>query len=260
MNATDVVQLVGAWANDPQTHNADLSGSIVNASAPVQVLSFNAIAQLPDVSVANADHMEETVLPAEVIGKKYIVVPPTTPNGNAVGHVVRIYGSVDGTHLTYPEGKPTGAPDVINAGDTVQVPPLPTGQPAPDCLTVADHCMTNQPFIVEGDQPFAVASFMVGGTLQMPGTDATTSQGDPAFTMEVTPEQFRKQYTFLAPSDYLENFADVLVPQGAAVTLDGKPLPGTPTQIGKSEWGYVRAPLSGDGGGVHQISTTDDRG
>ncbi len=260
MNAGDVVQLVGAWAKDPQTKNADISGSVVNATLPVQVIAFNAISQLPDASVANADHMEETVLPAEVIGKKYIVVPPTTPNGNAVGHVVRIYGSVDGTVLTYPEGKPAGAPDVINAGDMVQIPPLPTGQPAQPCTMAADHCMLSQSFIVEADQPFAVASFMVGGTLQMPGTDAYTSQGDPAFTMEVTPEQFRKEYTFLAPSDYLENFAEVIIPKGAAVTLDGSPLAVTPEAIGASDWTFARVALNDAGGGVHKISTTDERG
>jgi hypothetical protein len=260
MDAGDVVELVGAWSQWPQTKNADLSGSIINASAPVQVVSFNAIAELPDVNVANADHMEETVLPGEVLGKKYIVVPPTTPNGNAVGHVVRIYGNVDNTHLTYPEGTPPGAPATINAGETVQIPPLPPGMPAASCMAVTDHCMLNTPFIVESDQPFAVASFMVGGTLQMPGTDFATSQGDPAMSMMVTPEQFRKNYTFLAPSDYLENFADVLVPQGAAVTLDGKPLADAPQRIGNSEWGFVRAKLAGDSGGVHKISTTDDRG
>ncbi|HTA89920.1 MAG TPA: IgGFc-binding protein [Polyangiaceae bacterium] len=259
MNAGDVVELVGAWAADPQTKNADLSGSVVNATAPVQVVSFNAIAQLPDYSVANADHMEETVLPAEVLGNKYIVVPPTTPNGNAVGHVVRLYGNVDGTHLTYSGTKPVGAPDIINAGDMVQIPPLPTGQPAPDCLSTAGNCMVPDPFIVEGDQPFAVASFMVGGTLQMPGTDAMNSQGDPSMSMEVTPQQFRKQYTFLAPKDYLENFADVLIPTGADVTLDGNPLSGTPTPI-DADWGYVRAKLDNSGTGVHSISTTNANG
>src|SRR5206468_3843097 len=81
MNAGDVVQLVGQWAAEALTRHADISGSVVNADKPVQVVSFNAISQLPDQSVANADHMEETVLPAEVIGKKYVVVPPTTPNG-----------------------------------------------------------------------------------------------------------------------------------------------------------------------------------
>jgi len=187
-------------------------------------------------------------------------VPPTTPLGNAVGHVVRIYGNVDNTMLTYPEGAPPGAPTVINAGEMVQIPPLPQGQPAAACTTTPDHCMLNTPFIVEGNQPFAVASFMVGGTLQMPGTDATTSQGDPAFTMQVTPAQFRKEYTFLAPVDYLENFADVLIPEGATVTLDGAPLSVPPTRIGNSEWSFVRAPLAGDAGGVHRISTSDERG
>jgi len=113
---------------------------------------------------------------------------------------------------------------------------------------------------VQGDKPFAVASFMVGGTLQMPGTDPTNSQGDPAMSMMVTPEQFRKDYTFLAPTDYLENFADVVLPVGAAVTLDGSPLSVTPERIGNSEWSFARAPLGGTAGGVHTISTTDARG
>jgi len=260
MNAGDVLQLVGAWAKDPQTKNADLSGSVINADQPVQVVAFNAIAQLPDYSVANADHMEETVMPAEVLGNEYVVVPPTTPLGKSVGHVVRIYGNVDGTHLTYSGTKPTGAPDTINAGDMVQIPPLPTGQPAPDCLTVPDHCMVSDPFVVTGDQPFAVASYMVGGTLQMPGTDSTTSQGDPSMTMEVTPKQFRQQYTFLAPADYQENFADVIVPMGASITLDGKPLTLAATPIAGSTWGFIRAPLDNSGSGAHSISTTNPAG
>ncbi len=260
MNAGDVIELVAAWAAYPQTKNADLSGSVINANAPVQVISFNAIAQLPDYSVANADHMEETVLPAEVLGNEYVVVPPTTPNGNAVGHVVRIYGNVDNTHLTYPGTKPPGAPDMLMAGDMVQIPPMPVGQPAAECITVPDHCMVSEPFVVQGDQPFAVASFMVGGTLQMPGTDASTSQGDPSMTMEVAPKQFRQQYTFLAPPDFKENFADVLVPMGAAVKLDGMPLSGTPTAIPGSTWGFVRAKLNNAGSGAHDISTTDPAG
>jgi hypothetical protein len=78
--------------------------------------------------------------------------------------------------------------------------------------------------------------------------------------MMVTPEQFRKEYTFLAPSDYLENFANILVPLDADVLLDGSPLSGTRERIGNSEWTFVRAPLSGTDGGVHSVSTSDDRG
>ena len=263
MNAGDVVQLVGAWAKDPQTHNADISGTIVSANDGhnVQVIAFNAISQLPDVSVANADHMEETVLPGEVLGQKYIVVPPATPLGAQVGHVVRIYGNVDHTALTYPEGKPTpDAPDMINAGDVVQIPAMPVGQPAALCMSTADHCMLNKPFIVEGSEAFAVASFMVGGVLQMPGTDATNSQGDPSFSMEVAPKQFRKDYTFLAPADYMENYADVLLPTGASVMLDGKPATAAATPIGASGWSSLRLTLDSATGGVHTLSTDADGG
>jgi hypothetical protein len=254
MNAGDVVQLVGEWAEANPLLNADISGSVINATQPVQVIAFNAIAQLPDVNVGNADHIEETVLPAEVIGKKYIVVPPTAPHGKVVGHVVRIYGNVDGTTLTYPEGKPAGAPDTINAGDMVQIPAF---DGAVNCASPGAKCVLTEPFVVEGSEPFSVGSFMVGGVIQE--GNGYDSLGDPSFTTMVTPEQFRTKYTFLAPADFVENYADVLVPDGATATLDGAPLAaGTP--IGASGWSIVRAPLSGDAGGIHSLSTEDPRG
>jgi hypothetical protein len=125
----------------------------------------------------------------------------------------------------------------------------------------ADKCLVNMPFVVEGTEAFAVASFMVGGVLQMPGTDATNSQGDPSFSMEVTPEQFRKEYTFLAPTDYLENFADVLIPTGASVTLDGAAVTAPITPIGGSGWGFARIKLeAGTANGVHKLSTDHEQG
>jgi hypothetical protein len=258
MNAGDVVQLVGAWSASPQVKNADLSGTIVqsNKNYPVQVVSFNAISQLPDANVGNADHMEETVLPAEVIGNKYIVVPPTTPLGTSVGHVVRIYGNKDGTVLTYPEGKPEGAPDMINEGDVFQIPPLPVGTPAESCLTAANKCMTNMPFVVEGTEAFAVASFMVGGGVQIGVPQDQNAPGDPSFSMEVTPQQFRREYSFLAPADYDTNFADVLVPEGADVVLDGTAVAQMPVAIGNSKWGSLRLKLDNANGGVHTLTTT----
>ncbi len=105
MNAGDVVQLVGKWADYWDAMNADISGSVVNANQPVQVIAFNAIAHGPRrFGRRTPIRIEETVLPAEVIGKKYIVVPPGTPNGDAVGHVVRLYGNVDGTTLHLARG------------------------------------------------------------------------------------------------------------------------------------------------------------
>jgi hypothetical protein len=61
-------------------------------------------------------------------------------------------------------------------------------------------------------------------------------------------EQFRHSYVFLAPSDYAASYADILVPAGATVSLDGQPLAGTTTTVGTSDWSIVRAPLSSTSG------------
>jgi hypothetical protein len=260
MNAGDVLQLVGAWSSVWGQKNADISGSVVNADKPVQVVSFNAISMLPDEFVANADHMEEIVLPAQVLGTKYVVAAPSSPNGAVTGHVVRIYGNVDGTQLTYTGTKPAGAPDVINAGEVVQIPPL-----SANCSTAADHCAITAPFVVEAqaENAFAINSFMLGGKVQHPtctNDAANPCRGDPSHTMMVAPEQFRKEYTFLAPADFVDSYADVIVPAGAELTLDGAVLSAPQEAIAGSEWAIVRAKLDPAGGGVHTISTTDDRG
>lgn len=253
----DVIEIMGAYGPYPQIPHADLSGILINATQPIQVIAFNQIVNIPD-EVGNADHVEETVLPAEVIGKKYIVAPPSAFGGTPRGHIVRFYGNVDGTNLSYPEGKPPGAPDVINAGEVVEVP---TRSPNNQCPSLDGTCMLNEAFVVEGDQPFAVGSFLVGGRLQVPGyTEQYGEPGDPAYSMMVTPAQFRQSYTFLAPPDFMENYADILIPDGAEVLLDGAPLKSTPQAIGNSGWSVAHELLSGEGGGIHTLTTEHQQG
>lgn len=235
LNAGDVLQLMGTWGNfEPEPHG-DLSGSVLNADKPVQVIALNPILTcVPTAADGNPDHIEETVLPAEVIGKSYIVAPPTGPDMRIPGHMVRFFGNVDGTTLTYPSGTPAGAPTTLQAGEVVEIGPV------------------MEPFIVDATSSFAIASIMLGGTKQDPGG----TRGDPSLTMEVTPEQFRKQYTFLAPNSYLENYADILLPMGATATLDGQPLVGTPTAIGTSGWSIVREKLGMGENGAHRLEAT----
>ena len=83
LNAGDVVELLGTRGEFWGDPDSDLSGSLVTASQPVQVISLNAITDVPSPAVAGqgyADHLEETVLPAESLGSHYVVAPPTTPN------------------------------------------------------------------------------------------------------------------------------------------------------------------------------------
>ena len=237
MNAGDVLELMGTWGNfEPEPHG-DLSGSVLNADKPVQVIALNPILTcVPTAADGNPDHIEETVLPAEAIGNSYIVAPPTGPDLRVPGHMVRFFGNVDGTTLTYTSGPaPAGAPLKLDAGEVVEIGPVMDA------------------FVVNADQPFAIASIMLGGTKQDPGG----TRGDPSLTMEVTPQQFRKQYTFLAPTSYLENYADILLPAGASAQLDGKPLTGASTPVGTSGWSVVREKLTaGDKNGAHRLEGT----
>lgn len=242
LNAGDVVEYVGTLGANSGLKNADVSGSIVQADKSVQVIAFNPLVNVPDSAQGhgNADHVEELVLPGQVIGKDYIIAPPTATSGVVHGgHIVRLIGNVDGTTLTY-ENQPAGAPTSINAGDIVELP-------------------TTTSFRVTGTQPFAAISVTYGGWKQ--GTEAGCSagdiqfpcSGDPDITQEVTPEQFRKQYTFLAPTNYDKNYADILVPDGATVTLDGAALTtvGEPVVTG---WTIHRVPLTG-GDGSHRLES-----
>ncbi len=242
LQAGDVLQLVGEWAPyEPEPHG-DLSGSLINASAPVQVIAFNALLSgVPTAVDGNPDHIEETVLPAEVIGTRYIVAPPTGPDARVPGHMVRFFGNFDGTTLTYSNGTPAGAPTTLKAGEVIEIGPV------------------SEPFVVESnDKSFSVVSIMLGGTKQDP--DMGLKRGDPSLTTEVTPEQFRKQYTFLAPLTYLQNYADILIPDGATVTLDGQPLKGTPQPIGTSKWSIVRELLGEGTNGSHRLEATEKVG
>jgi hypothetical protein len=242
MNTGDVVQLLAETGKFYDEPDFDLSGTLIDAGmSPIQVISSIPITDIPTPEMANngyADHCEESVLPAEVIGKHYFVAPPTTPNLTVVGHYVRFYGNFDGTTLTYPAGMPAGAPTSLNAAQVVEIGPV------------------KDSFEVVGSMAFAVGSYMMGGQVQDPTPGPDGSQGDPAFSEEVTVEQFRKKYIFLAPDDYNVAVADIVVPDGANVTLDGAALTASPQKIGSAAWSVVRQQLMpGANHGTHVLES-----
>src|SRR5204863_924692 len=110
-NAGDVVELV-----TEKGKKYDFSGSLVQSTKPVQVISANPCINLPQGKMA-CDHIEESVLPAETLGKRYVVVPPTGPKDAAVKHNVRFYGNKDGTTLTYSPAAPKKCPTTLKAGE-----------------------------------------------------------------------------------------------------------------------------------------------
>jgi hypothetical protein len=231
LGAGDVVEL----AEPGNTTSEDLSGSLLQADKPVQVIAGHPCLAVPSTDPnATCDHVEQSVLPAETLGKHYIVTAPTGPKGVPVGHVVRIYGNFNGTHLTYSPTQPSGCPATIDAG------------------TVADCGVVGSDFEITGDQAFEVG--MIQQSADVVDPNATMSEGDPSLSFATPVEQYRSDYIFLAPSDYDMGFADVVAAPGTTLTLDGTPVAVPPTAI-DSNFGVVRVPLAvGATSGVHVMS------
>jgi hypothetical protein len=228
----EVVLLMG-------TAQSDLGGTIVWADQPVQVMAGMPHTQIPFDRQAS-DHLEETVFPVETLGTHYFVTRPTGPEGNLVPQMVRIFGVVDGTSLTYPSGAPPGAPTSVSLGE------------------VHDLGIVDMDFEIEGDEAFEVATFQLAGTMVAGGM---FSSGDPAQSTVASVEQYRKKYVFLAPTDYEESFATLVRPVGLPMTLDGIPITFTPEPIGNSGWEVVSVPLTfGNASGAHVLEAADPFG
>jgi hypothetical protein len=228
----DVLELIGG-----ASVSSDFSGSLIQATKPIQVVSGVPCIQQP-IGIDACDHVEESVFPAETLGKHYVVTVPTGPNGDVVGHIVRIYGNVDGTTLTYKPAAPKGAPTTINAGG------------------VYDLAVVSDDFEVTGDQSFAVGSFMLGGTLLDPSPPDGIAKGDPSQSMISAVEQFRLKYVFLAPDDYPVSYVDVVGPDGTKLTLDGDAVSEIATPIGTTGYGVTRILLGAGEVGAHLLTAT----
>jgi hypothetical protein len=233
LGAGDVAQLVG-----DETSVSDLSGSLVTASQPVQVLTGNSCLSVPGMPAFTCDHVEESNLPAETLGTDYLVVQPTGPHGVIVGQDVRVYGNFDETTLSYPAGAPAGCPTKVDAGQVV------------DCGTIA------QDFEIIGDHSFAVGIFTQSAQVVDALDQPPKQMGDPDESLPTPVAQYRSKYVFLAPTDYEENFLVVIQPTGATVTLDGKKVTTTAAPVGATGYGVLRLPLEAGNGGAHVLTAT----
>ncbi len=263
MNAGDVAELIG-----PQMEASDLSGTLVQANNPIQVITGTSCTVVPDGAPA-CDHTEESNFPAETLGQDYFVVQPIGPNGDVVGHQVRIYGNVDGTNLTYSPSAPPGCPTTINAGQVVECgAPVGNVCPAQDPITGAvtrtapcgNGNVVSQDFEVKGDHAFAVSTFSQGAWMVDPNTMAPNQQGDPDQSMATAVKQYRTKYVFLAPIDYQENYAVIIAPTGTSVSIDGTPQVVTATPIGSGGFGVMRVPLAAGQAGAHVLTASNPVG
>ena len=210
--------------------DSDLTGSRIVSDFPIQVFGGHTCAFVP-FDVPACDHLEESLAPIETWGRQFETAPLSDP-AIASANLVRIVAGYDGTTLTFD-------------------PPRPDADASLDAGEHAD-LLIEGPLSISASQPIEVGQFLFGQNY----LDPAPSRGDPALTMLVPREQFRRDYVFIAPTSYTpavdgQSWLVISRAPGAEVVLDGTPVEATWTTVGGRELAIV--PVAG---GAHRATAT----
>jgi hypothetical protein len=207
--------------------DGDLTGTLVNADKPVQVIGGHECTNVP-VNFGACDHLEESMFPLETLATEYVVVPPVQvpTDSKEKAQVVRVIAPYANTTLTFDPDQ--NVKHVLaNAGDFVEIP-----------MTVAR-------FVVKGDKKILVSQYMVG-------QDAGYGTSDPSMLLAVSAAQWRKSYLVHAPVSWQANYVDLVSSTGASITVDGANV-ATWSPIGNTGYSVAHVKLSNAGNGNHII-------
>lgn len=232
LNRGDVLQMISTPTGGPfcfDSPGSDPSGSVVQASKPVQVIAGHGCANIPAPETQACDHIEEVMFPDETLGKEYVVAPPAPPGGPNpdAQQTVRVIAVHDATEVSF---------DPPSVHDTLIIGPK---SPPIELRYLRENVR------IKGSKPLIVAQFMQG--TDMNGDESVS--GDPAQSMAIPTGQYRNEYTFLAPENYTSSWVDVVARVGEKVTVDAQ-LVGDFSPIGQSGWGVAHVKL--EPGSVHR--------
>jgi hypothetical protein len=187
------------------TQTAELTGSAVQADAPIAVIGGATLMDVP-ITVPRADSAEQMLPPVRALGSEYVAVRYRNRGATEESVPWRIVGVVDGTQLTFDPPQP-GAPTTVNANQKA----AEFDSPGPFRV-----------FSQDGNHPFYLAAYMTGGcgapAVGQPGnlvcpqgsdplanaTGPLDGSGDPEFLNVVPPAQYLPRYTFFTDPTYSE--------------------------------------------------------
>ena len=182
LNRGDVLQMLGVSSGGPfcfDSPGTDVSGTMVEATHPVQVIAGHGCANIPAPETQACDHVEEVMFPIETLGREYLVVVPATPSGPNpdAQQTIRIAAIKENTEIVFEPA----------VNDSVVLGPK---DPPLELRYVRDNVH------IKASKPVLVAQFMQG-------TDSNGDEsvgGDPAQSLAIPTGQYRNEYTFLAPT------------------------------------------------------------
>lgn len=205
-------------------NDADLTGTQISATEPVQVIGGHFCTYIPHDKAA-CDHLEESIFPTETLGTSFAVAAPRAGSLSRAPFLTRVIGIEDGTQLVFDPPLP-GVPATVSAGRFVEIE-----DPGHD-------------FLVTANKRINVVQYMLGETV--------VGTGDPSMTQAVPTDQWRTRYLFHAPTNYETSFVTIVAPLTASISLDGTAVTDW-TPIGASGLRVARVQLGAGAGGDHEI-------
>lgn len=208
----------------------DLSGTRIAASGRVAVLAGHDCAMVPADKWA-CDHLEEQLVPMESWGRE-VAVSVTRPFGTEP-NIVRIVSGRDDNAVRF-EPASVHEPVTLSRGDVLELE-------------------TRTDVRIVGSEALLVAQLTVGQSYDDRAAGGPEGAGgDPSLSFVTPVEQYRSEYTFLAPSTYDVSLVNVVAPDGVAVTIDGEPVMGL-RPMGAGRLASAKLEISG---GVHRMEST----
>ena len=273
----DPYQVLNIKSNED---GGDLTGSIVTSDKPVAVFGGHEAAL--SSTTCCADHLEHQLYPVSTWGTTYVATKSRARSSE--NDYWRFIAAEDGTTLSFAPA--VSPPRTLNRGQWFELStpqdfvvsadkPISVGQilassgevvtPAAysDCTTTnicapgyscemfdwfTGEAMCFPPYCTPG---FSTCPSGHVCTDYGDGTAACTAVGDPTLIMLPPTKQFRKDYVFLSPNKYAQDFINLVAPSDASVTLDGSLVPaGNFTAVTGSSWKVARV---GVGDGAHKV-------
>ncbi|MCW5789442.1 MAG: IgGFc-binding protein [Polyangiaceae bacterium] len=237
---TQLVDIDGTTAvMCPSPPEYDLTGSRIQANKRISVIAGHDCTFIPYSRWA-CDHIEESMFPTETLGQDLIVTAPqsvrhiTTEPGRPDNMFVRVMSAADGNTIDF--DPPVNPSVTLNAGQWIEIGPV------------------TQDFRVRSGDRVMVAQFMVGEDFQ----GSSAGAGDPALSVAIPVEQYRVEYTFLAPATFTYNYVNVIAKPGAQITLNGSLIDSSRfSPVGSTGYSVARLQVPG---GAHAMKGDDNFG
>ena len=178
----------------------DINGTLIQSTQPVQVFGSHPCTNIPHQYPA-CDHIEESLFPLESWGKSSVVASTQSFIGEP--NLVRVFsGNTDNVIQFTPEVHPTVT---LQKGEWVEFE-------------------TQESFEVKGTKPIQVLQFLVGQNYGSSVELLEGGKGDPSMSLVPPSDQFRTDYTFIAPSTYDEHWINIVARIGQEIDLNGQVL------------------------------------